>query len=108
MYMGDLMNQIYEMLFDGYAEPLLGKDHDIASLLAPLPIPDSLRLELDDTLNALRLQWATDAFIVGLHLGLSLLHDNVRRSGSQQLEKRLGRQLHLGADLPSRDADGVK
>ena len=29
------------------------------------------------------LQWSTDAFALGLHLGLSLFHDNIRRGRAQ-------------------------
>lgn len=78
------MNRIYEKLFDAYAQPLLMKDQEVQIFLEPLAISDDMRLELTDTLNSLRLQWSTDAFALGLHLGLSLLHDDVRRARPQQ------------------------
>ncbi|WP_295583458.1 hypothetical protein [uncultured Oscillibacter sp.] len=71
------MNRIYEALFDGYADPLLQE---------PLPLSDRQRLDLTDALHALRLRWSTDAFAVGLHLGLSLLRDDIRRPGAQQIQ----------------------
>ena len=43
------------------------------------------RLCLQDAFLARYLQWFTDAFTLGLHLGLSLVHDNVRRGGPQQV-----------------------
>lgn len=80
------MNRIYEALFDGYADPLLQEPDAVAPLLAPLPLSDRQRLDLTDALHALRLRWSTDAFAVDLHLGLSLLRDDIRRPGAQQIQ----------------------
>lgn len=81
------MNSIYEKLFDGYAAPFLQESsHAVSALLAPLPLSESQRIDLADALDALCLQQSTDAFTVGLHLGLSLLHDDVRRTRPQQVQ----------------------
>lgn len=79
------MKQIYEKLYDGYAAPLVGQSHDaIHTLLAPLP--DAQRIDLTDALDAICLQQSTDAFAAGLHLGLSLLCDDIRRLRPQQVQ----------------------
>ena len=79
------MNPIYEKLFDCYAEPPLRRSNtDLSRLLASLPLENSARLTLMDEVNTLGLQWSTDAFTVGLHLGLSLANNYIRRGRSQQ------------------------
>ena len=98
------MNPIYLRLFDGSdafsgltANPSAGYAADILQKADPFDsksvdqLADSLslsgdaRLCLQDAFLARYLQWSTDAFTLGLHLGLSLVHDNVRRGGPQQV-----------------------
>ena len=79
------MNPIYLRLFDGYAADILQKADPFDSKSVD-QLADSLsRLCLQDAFLARYLQWSTDAFTLGLHLGLSLVHDNVRRGGPQQV-----------------------
>ena len=83
------MNPIYLRLFDGYAADILQKadPFDSCLLYTSDAADDSgdARLCLQDAFLARYLQWSTDAFTLGLHLGLSLVHDNVRRGGPQQV-----------------------
>ena len=77
------MNPIYLRLFDGYAADILQKADPFDSKSVD-QLADSLSLS-GDAFLARYLQWSTDAFTLGLHLGLSLVHDNVRRGGPQQV-----------------------
>lgn len=69
------MEKTYERLYDYYAEPLLSKlpsfdDGEIDRLAAAVPEGD--RLEWTDALAFLQLRWCTDAFSLGVRLGLDL------------------------------------
>ncbi|MUU11712.1 Uncharacterised protein [uncultured Oscillibacter sp.] len=84
------MNPIYLRLFDGYAADILQKadpfdSKSVDQLADSLSLSGDARLCLQDAFLARYLQWFTDAFTLGLHLGLSLVHDNVRRGGPQQV-----------------------
>ena len=73
------MNPIYLRLFDGYAADILQKADSFDSKSVD-QLADSLSLSGDARLCL------QDAFLaLGLHLGLSLVHDNVRRGGPQQV-----------------------
>lgn len=85
------MNLIYEKLFDYYGAEILKKveNYDepaLNDLLSAIPLDKTARLKLEDAFFDRYLQWSTDAFAVGLHLGLSLLHRDVRRTGPQQVQ----------------------
>ena len=76
------MNPIYLRLFDGYAADILQKadpfdSKSVDQLADSLSLSGDARLCLQDAFLARYLQWSTDAFTLGLHLGLSLVHDNV-------------------------------
>ena len=76
--------------FDGYAADILQKadpfdSKSVDQLADSLSLSGDARLCLQDAFLARYLQWFTDAFTLGLHLGLSLVHDNVRRGGPQQV-----------------------
>ena len=76
--------------FDGYAADILQKadpfdSKSVDQLADSLSLSGDARLCLQDAFLARYLQWSTDAFTLGLHLGLSLVHDNVRRGGPQQV-----------------------
>lgn len=85
------MNPIYEKLFDSYGYSILKEadnyDEDAITALLEQYAPDrKARLELEDAFFDRYLRWSADAFALGLHLGLSLLHDQVRRVRSQQVQ----------------------
>ena len=85
------MNPIYEALFDTYGCSVLKEadnyDEDAITALLEQCAPDQkARLKLEDAFFARYLRWSADAFALGLHLGLSLLHDQVRRVRSQQVQ----------------------
>ena len=86
------MNPIYETLFETYGASVLQTfdsryDADaILEQLKPLVSDPKARLRLEDLLFDLYNRWSVDAFALGLHLGLSLLHDNVRRVRPQQAD----------------------
>lgn len=85
------MNPIYEALFDTYGCSVLKEadnyDEDAITALLEQYAPDQkARLELEDAFFDRYLRWSADAFALGLHLGLSLLHDQVCRVRSQQVQ----------------------
>lgn len=89
------MSPIYEKLFDTYCSKTLREvspyDHQsLQDLLDSLELDGPTRLTLDDAFFERYLQWSADAFAVGLHLGLSLFHDEVRRFGAQQFQQGAG------------------
>ena len=76
------MNPIYFRLFDGYAADILQKAapfdagtfdaKSLESFAESLSLTGEARLRLLDAFSSRYLQWSTDAFVLGLHLGLSL------------------------------------
>ena len=71
------MNPIYFRLFDGYAADILqdAGTYDakcLESFAESLSLTGEARLRLLDAFSSRYLQWSTDAFVLGLHLGLSL------------------------------------
>ena len=71
------MNPIYFRLFDGYAADILQDAgtfdaKSLESFAESLSLTGEARLRLLDTFSSRYLQWSTDAFVLGLHLGLSL------------------------------------
>lgn len=85
------MNPIYEKLFDTYGCATLKEvgnhDEDTICALLEQNAPDQgARLALEDAFFDRYLRWSADAFSLGLHLGLSLLHDQVRRVRPQQVQ----------------------
>ena len=85
------MDSIYEKLFEGYAIPIfqdLNRYYDEADLTArleQLSLPQDTSRQLEELFYDRYLQWSTDAFALGLHRGLSLFRDNVRRLRPQQV-----------------------
>lgn len=78
------MNQTTQRLFDTYGESVLKDldrfpDGELIDLLNSLPIEESRRLDLFDQINRFYLDWSTDAFTIGLHLGLTLSNHDIRR-----------------------------
>lgn len=86
------MNPIYETLFETYGASVLQAldgQYDDEAILEQLEqlVPDKkARLRLEDLFFDFYNRWSVDAFALGLHLGLSLLHDNVRRVRPQQAD----------------------
>ena len=69
------MEKTYEWLYDHYAEPRLDQlpafDREEVARLAAA-VPEGERLAWTDALNSLQLRWCTDAFSLGVRLGLDL------------------------------------
>ena len=85
------MNPIYQKLFDTYAVRMLDDveayDTDgIRALLDAYPLETLARIRLEDAFYDRYLQWSADGYALGLHLALSLLRDDVRRPGPQQVQ----------------------
>lgn len=69
------MENIYEWLFDQYAEPQLRADPIFRpEMLQPLlrQVPKEDQLDWEDMLDSLRLDWCTAAFQLGVQLGIRL------------------------------------
>ena len=85
------MKSIYEKLFEGYAIPILQDlaryydEEALTARLEQLSLPQDTSRQLEELFYDRYLQWSTDAFALGLHLGLSLFRDNVRRLRPQQV-----------------------
>lgn len=71
------MEDIYAFLYDSYAAPELedmasDQEEIIRAYIQRLPIPRRERLLLRDLVSHISLQWGTEAFALGLWLGLHL------------------------------------
>lgn len=69
------MKEIYEWLYDHYAEPVLNEkplfqDQVLEEALSAAP--EDLRLRLFDQVAGLHLRWCTEAFARGVQLELAL------------------------------------
>lgn len=78
------MNSLYESLFDGYAAPILleAENFDeagLTALLDTLALDATAKLRLMDAFFDHHLAWSSDAFVIGLHLGLRLGGDLKRQ-----------------------------
>lgn len=85
------MNPIYEKLFDTYGDYVLREadtynEDEIAAALAKLPLDKSTTVSVCNLFFEHYCRWSVDAFSLGLHLGLSLLCDDVRRARPQQVQ----------------------
>ena len=78
------MDPTIQRLFDTYGESVL-KDlgnfphEELVVLLNALPIGEHRRIQLYDQISLYHYQWSADDFTVGLHLGLTLSNNNIRR-----------------------------
>lgn len=86
-----MMNPIYEKLFYTYSRSVLDDlncydEKELLSHLDSLPLDKKTRLHLEDLFFDYYCQWSTAAFSLGLHLGLSLLCDDIRRVRPQQVQ----------------------
>lgn len=69
------MENIYEWLYDNYAEPQLSALPVFQDeLLQPIlrMVSETERIDLTDKLISLQLNWCTAAFQIGLQLGMRL------------------------------------
>ena len=83
------MNTTIEKLFDTYGESVLKDldrfpDGELIDLLNSLPLEESRRIDFFDKARHYYFQWSADAFAIGLHLGLSLLNNDIRRFRPEQ------------------------
>ena len=84
------MNPIYEKLFDTYGDSTLRDigvydEAEMDAEMEKLPLDKAAKVALSSILFQYYYRWSTDAFALGLHLGLALAHDNIRRGCPQQL-----------------------
>ena len=82
------MSPIYEKLYGTYGESILREfggydEKEVLSQLDHFSLDKPARLRLEELFFAYYHQWSADAFSLGLHLGLSLLCDDVRRTRPQ-------------------------
>lgn len=83
------MLDLYEKLFDYYGERIL-RDGECYSLmemerfLSTLGLPREAEIKTSDFISDRYFRWSTNAFALGLHLGLSLSCDNIRRPRPQE------------------------
>ena len=85
------MNPIYEKLFGTYGDQILREaetydEDEINSQLSALSLDESALLHIDNLFFNYYYRWPVNAFSLGLHLGLSLLYDDIRRFRSQQAD----------------------
>ena len=86
------MDSLYEKLFSPYGASVLQdldrdySEEEILSRLEDLPLENKTRLRLEDLFFEYHHRWSVDAFTLGLHLGLSLLHSDVRRGRAQEVQ----------------------
>ena len=86
-----IVYSVEERLFDTYGESVLKQQNpspcrEVIDFLDSLPIEEDRRIDLYDKVDQLYLRCSTDAFSIGLHLGLSLLGNNIRRPGPEQAQ----------------------
>ena len=85
------MEHFYNKLFSSYGESILldadcGYDEEqLEECLKELPLDPPTRRKIQDLLFKYYYHWSANAFTVGLHLGLSLLNDEVRRLRPQKV-----------------------
>ena len=86
------MNPIYQALFETYGDHILREaeaynEDEINDRLADLSLDPAVLPRIDNLFFDYYYRWSVNAFSLGLHLGLSLLHDNVRRVRPQQADQ---------------------
>lgn len=88
------MEDIYEFLYDSYAAPKLedmasDQEEILRAFAARLPIPRRERLRLQDLGAHISQQWGTEAFALGLWLGLRLTDPAGRPFDCERLTRLL-------------------
>ena len=76
------MSDIFQWLYDYYALPQLdglasGQDDVLDQLAERLPLSQRERRRMLNTVENLRLQWGTEAFVLGVRFGLDLAEPHV-------------------------------
>ena len=85
-----MMNRIYERLFFSYGAEILNEwethydEDEIFRQLDEMQLQQEDRLRLEELFYLHYGRWSADAFAVGLHLGMNLVHDHVCRLRPQQ------------------------
>lgn len=74
------MTSILEALFDTYGDHLMQEqapydEAEIQAALDRMSMPQDMQIQVCDLLSNRYLRWGTDAFSIGLRLGLSLMQD---------------------------------
>lgn len=85
------MNPIYEKLFDTYGDQILREaetynEDEIDAQLSKLSLDESALIHIHDLFFNYYYRWSINAFSLGLHLGLSLINDDIRRLRTQQAD----------------------
>ena len=80
------MRPVYAKLFGTYGDAILQEaevynEEELSGLRDEMALDSSTKLDLLNLFFDYYFRWSADAFAAGLHLGLSLLHDEVRRTG---------------------------
>lgn len=87
------MNSVYKDLFDTYGDSTL-REHDnynedeITAQFSDLHLDARATLKIQNLFFDYYYRWSTDAFALGLHLGLSLLDHEPRRARARLYRHR--------------------
>ena len=84
------MDDIYEWLFDQYDLPQMqdiagGQDQVLDRLAGALRLSRNGRRSLMDIADNMRVQWGTEAFVLGLRMGLGLCGPRPRETDCGRL-----------------------
>ncbi len=83
------MSDIYEKLFDCYGDQILResgcrKEMEIMRFVDALSVAEDTKVEISDYLSNSYYRWSTNAFALGMHLGLSLSNNQISGSRPQK------------------------
>lgn len=84
------MDGIYEWLYDEYVLPQMqdiakGQNEILDRLAGALSLSKTGRRCLHDVTGNMRIQWGTEAFVLGVRMGLELVGPRVRETDSAWL-----------------------
>ena len=85
------MNPIYKTLFDTYGDHILREaetydEDEINARLSELSLDEAALVQIDTLFFDYYYRWSVNAFSLGLHLGLSLVRNDIRRVRPQQAD----------------------
>ena len=83
------MSNIYEKLFELYGDAALQecgcrKRVEITKFADTMQTDDDTKIKVSDYLSESYYRWSTNAFALGIHLGLSLSNDQISGFGPQK------------------------